>query len=279
MTLLPLKMSHYSKQTLVDKLEKLTMQTDSIQVTSLWLMFHRTHARESVETWARFMDKTSKKLAFLYLCNDLLQNSRKKGPEYTDEFKRVLPGVFRLLGATAGKDKPKVNRILQVWKERNVYQSEYIHQLQKQLENGTAVASPTSSSTPSIPSPVHPLEENTSAIPADILPIIKELENLKQLGPEKLALTTKMNGIRSNLYHLDVHELQGDQLAKVKTEIEQAQDRLQKFSHVIQAELDSRKKILDFINALHSQQTANIQTLELISKVLFYNLGRQEADS
>lgn len=34
-------------------------------------------------------------MPFLYLANDILQNSRRKGPEFVNEFWNVLPRVLR----------------------------------------------------------------------------------------------------------------------------------------------------------------------------------------
>lgn len=34
-------------------------------------------------------------MPFLYLANDILQNSRRKGPEFVNEFWTVLPRVLR----------------------------------------------------------------------------------------------------------------------------------------------------------------------------------------
>ena len=34
--------------------------------------------------------KSSRKLTFLYLANDVIQNSKKKGPEFTRDFEGVL---------------------------------------------------------------------------------------------------------------------------------------------------------------------------------------------
>lgn len=34
--------------------------------------------------------KTSRKLTFLYLANDVIQNSKKKGPEFAKDFESVL---------------------------------------------------------------------------------------------------------------------------------------------------------------------------------------------
>lgn len=38
--------------------------------------------------------KTSRKLTFLYLANDVIQNSKKKGPEFTKDFEGVLVDAY-----------------------------------------------------------------------------------------------------------------------------------------------------------------------------------------
>ncbi len=39
--------------------------------------------------------KPPKKLTFLYLANDVVQNSKKKGPEFSRDFKTVLPYAYK----------------------------------------------------------------------------------------------------------------------------------------------------------------------------------------
>lgn len=41
-----------------------------------------------------FPAKSSRKLTFLYLANDVIQNSKRKGPEFTREFESVLVDAF-----------------------------------------------------------------------------------------------------------------------------------------------------------------------------------------
>lgn len=54
-------------------------------------------ARQVVETWARqfHCSPRDQRLAFLYLANDILQNSRRKGSEFVGEFWKVLPDALR----------------------------------------------------------------------------------------------------------------------------------------------------------------------------------------
>ncbi|GAU23217.1 hypothetical protein TSUD_172450 [Trifolium subterraneum] len=54
-------------------------------------------AKLVVETWAKqfHCSPREKKLAFLFLANDILQNSRRKGSEFVGEFWKVLPDALR----------------------------------------------------------------------------------------------------------------------------------------------------------------------------------------
>lgn len=62
---------------------------------SHWCIFHRKKAAQVVQRWAKNFRgaQTNQKLAFLYLANDIIQNSRRKGPEFVNEFWKVLPGA------------------------------------------------------------------------------------------------------------------------------------------------------------------------------------------
>lgn len=54
-------------------------------------------AKQVVETWARQFHSAPReqRLVFLYLANDILQNSRRKGPDFVGEFWKVLPEALR----------------------------------------------------------------------------------------------------------------------------------------------------------------------------------------
>lgn len=50
-----------------------------MRICNLWIL-----------SFACFLAKSSRKLTFLYLANDVIQNSKKKGPEFTRDFEGVL---------------------------------------------------------------------------------------------------------------------------------------------------------------------------------------------
>ncbi|KAG8274142.1 Regulation of nuclear pre-mRNA domain-containing protein 1A [Homalodisca vitripennis] len=64
----------------------------------------------------------------MYLANDVIQNSKKKGPEYGREFGTVLRKAFEVVGQKMQGEKTKrsINRLLDVWEERGVYSKSQI---------------------------------------------------------------------------------------------------------------------------------------------------------
>lgn len=68
-----------------------------------------------------FTVKDNRKLMFMYLANDVIQNSKKKGPEFGKEFETVLPKAFEHMKGFDEKTRERLNRLLQIWEERGVY--------------------------------------------------------------------------------------------------------------------------------------------------------------
>ncbi|KAG0570165.1 hypothetical protein KC19_6G143400 [Ceratodon purpureus] len=111
---------------LAEKLLKLNITQQSIETLSHWCIFHRKKAREIVETWAKkFHDAPiEQRVPFLYLANDILQNSRRKGSEFVDEFWTVLPRVLRdNVGSGDESVKNAAYRLVDIWEERRVFGS------------------------------------------------------------------------------------------------------------------------------------------------------------
>ncbi|KAL7731713.1 hypothetical protein ACLKA6_018076 [Drosophila palustris] len=123
-------MSAFTESALIKKLSELNTSQQSIQTLSLWLIHHRKHHTVIVQTWQRELQNVPepKKLTFMYLANDVIQNSKKKGPEFGKEFSNVLPKVFAHIGESCKSDKllGSLGRILNIWQERGVYDAKTI---------------------------------------------------------------------------------------------------------------------------------------------------------
>uniref|UniRef100_A0A804NIY3 CID domain-containing protein n=1 Tax=Zea mays TaxID=4577 RepID=A0A804NIY3_MAIZE len=114
----------FSEERLVDKLNKLNNTAASIQTLSQWCIFHRKRARRVVDTWEKQFSSATKdkKISFLFLSNDILQNSKRKGGDYVHEFWRVLPRSLKHVYENGGEDGKKlVARLIGIWDERKVF--------------------------------------------------------------------------------------------------------------------------------------------------------------
>ncbi|CAJ1788975.1 unnamed protein product [Sphenostylis stenocarpa] len=93
---------------------------------SHWCIFHMNKAKQVVETWDRQFHGSprEKRLAFLYLANDILQNSRRKGSEFVGEFWKVLPDALRdVIQNGDGFARTAALRLIGIWDDRKVFGS------------------------------------------------------------------------------------------------------------------------------------------------------------
>ncbi|KAL9292878.1 unnamed protein product [Arabidopsis thaliana] len=136
--------SSFNAQILVEKLAKLNNSQASIETLSHWCIFHMNKAKHVVETWGRQFHcaPREQRLAYLYLANDILQNSRRKGSEFVGEFWKVLPDALRDM-IENGDDfgRKSARRLVNIWEERKVFGSrgQILKEelLGRQPENGT----------------------------------------------------------------------------------------------------------------------------------------------
>ncbi|KVI02420.1 regulation of nuclear pre-mRNA domain-containing protein 1A-like isoform X2 [Cynara cardunculus var. scolymus] len=118
--------STFNPQILVEKLAKLNSSQQSIETLSHWCIFHMNKAKQVVETWARQFrcSPRDQRLAFLYLANDILQNSRRKGSEFVGEFWKVLPdALHNVMDNTDESGRNAALRLVRIWEERKVFGS------------------------------------------------------------------------------------------------------------------------------------------------------------
>ncbi|XP_076465081.1 uncharacterized protein LOC143296935 isoform X2 [Babylonia areolata] len=118
------------------RLTSVTNTQDSIQSLSLWIIHHKTHHARIVELWYKIMKKSPKpshRLTLFYLCNDVVQNcKRKKAVVFIDTFKPLLKQATSL--ARDASIRGKVERIFNIWEERHVYDKDFVTQLKAVLD-------------------------------------------------------------------------------------------------------------------------------------------------
>lgn len=139
-------------------MKTLTMSQQSIQTLSLWCIHYRKNAKVIVQHWAKdlYKAKPKKKLPLMYLANDILQNSRKKGPEFNKEFQHVMQeAVQHCVKTSDEKLSIALTRILGIWTERTVFNKQFIANLQAKLGG-------------------HQVEEGSTTPPLELMPAIDE---------------------------------------------------------------------------------------------------------
>lgn len=118
--------SVFSEQILAEKLSKLNSTQQCIETLSHWCIFHRSKAELVVTTWDKqfHCSEMAQKVPLLYLANDILQNSKRKGNEFVTEFWKVLPAALKNL-IEKGDDHAKnvISRLVDIWEERRVFGS------------------------------------------------------------------------------------------------------------------------------------------------------------
>ncbi|KAL3020921.1 hypothetical protein AAZX31_05G169900 [Glycine max] len=119
--------SVFSEQILADKLSKLNSTQQCIETLSHWCIFHRSKAELVVGTWNKQFHNSEKvqRVPLLYLANDILQNSKRKGNEFVTEFWKVLPTALKdVLEKGDDQEKRAVFRLVDIWEERRVFGSQ-----------------------------------------------------------------------------------------------------------------------------------------------------------
>lgn len=136
--------SKYSREQLVLKLRELTESQNSINTLSLWLLHHKKFAQDAAKVWFDELKRTkgSRQLVLLYLANDVIQNGKRKGTvsEYIKNFQSVLVPAMAVCGKNPDpKTRPKIQRIIQIWESRTIFDVPFILALRQSLSSGQII--------------------------------------------------------------------------------------------------------------------------------------------
>ena len=128
----------FSEAAFKKRLIDLTPTAQSIQSLSKWLIGHRKHVKLIVQAWQTQLIniKSKKKLNFLYLANDVMQNSRRNGSEFIKAFGAVMiTACTHVARSSDKKTVDSVNRMLNIWLERKIYDAKFITNIKTAIRN------------------------------------------------------------------------------------------------------------------------------------------------
>ena len=123
------------------KLSRLSESSQSIQTLSGWIQYHKKHAVESAEVWAKetLVADPERQLLYIYLANDVMQHSRRKKTEQVKTFgghmKAVLPAAY---AAAPESVRSKLLRMLSIWEERQILSTPEISAMRAAVSGGAA---------------------------------------------------------------------------------------------------------------------------------------------
>lgn len=240
-------MSAFSEAALEKKLSELSNSQQSVQTLSLWLIHHRKHSKTIVNVWFNELKKAqvSRKLTFLYLANDVIQNSKKKGPEFTQDFAPVIVDAFKHVHREGEEGfKKQLSRVLSIWQERAVYENNLLDQLSQVLFEEKK---PKKRSYEEI----HLDDEDFSASqsspsePPQTAELIRALQELENAASNDLVLKQRISSLPAevqdtSLLHRITDKESGARLSRL---VEEACMLLADYSGRLAAEIDDRRQL------------------------------------
>lgn len=258
--------SGFTSSALESRLRDLNSTMQSIQGVSQWLIQHKKHSKTIVGVWFREIQKASpsRKLTLLYLANDVIQNSKRKSPEFKSEFTRALPRALHLV-AKDRKDESvskSINRIISVWEERRVFDSETLGKFksiissssQRRTKSESEVklysldahadlkATPIDDSSP--PPPDEPPNDKKIPEPEELLKKMVAVDG-ENSSVEDMSTRQKIASFPSELYDANIltkltDKETGEHLLE---ELEKALEILSGYTSRMKAEVEERKDI------------------------------------
>ena len=255
--------------TLLNKFDSVSCSQENIQSLSLWLIHHKNHHKKIIETWHNVLVKcescqllifliqkldvihvyypflfaasVSHRLTLLYLANDVIQNSKKKGMMlFVEGFEGVLRRCMGLL--MDEKIRANVIRVLDIWSERCIYRQSFIEELKSAVPYSETVSNESSA---------------TTKIMAEfkMRDVVEAVNRLQSLENETAAKKEDVKGAKLAVLNSEIH-------LKDKT---LGQDKIR--------EADEASRLLHLaITAMEQEQRHRQNLIECLNKALIYTV-------
>lgn len=179
------------------KLASVIETQDSIAAVAQYIMFHKRQAAQAAEIWANCMPTSDRKLALVYVANEIVQQSKaRRKIEFVDAFGAYIPDAFAVAYSDSSPQiRERIVRTLKVWRDRQVYPNDYLDNLDAQIGVGVA-----SNTVPSVLQPIlsnwQKLEKSSKVAAIKLQPFETQKEGLQagsdfeRLGKATTALHT-----------------------------------------------------------------------------------------
>jgi hypothetical protein len=258
------------------KLAKLNDSMQSIQSVSLWLVFHRKQHERAHALWRAELKQASpaKQLILLYLANDVLQSSRKKGDEvrslsgcffsplffffykFSNSFQTTIVTDVALVFQSADMStRAKIERLVQVWLDRAVFPLPVISALQAALRTSDVANLVDDDELPSQPQPPPPPPPPTtttfdSSIADDV--------QVARLATQVSALNESMLDVPLESKSSSIVGLGPAQLRQRLSRAETRRQSLMRIADALDARCTRRESAIVAANAVLARQTTRL---------------------
>eukprot|EP01012_Entosiphon_sulcatum_P052209 TRINITY_DN71747_c0_g1_i1.p1 TRINITY_DN71747_c0_g1~~TRINITY_DN71747_c0_g1_i1.p1 ORF type:complete len:264 (+),score=36.72 TRINITY_DN71747_c0_g1_i1:20-811(+) len=137
----------YHEQRFIERLRTITIAEDDIKGLGKWLVANISSAHAIVSVWARELQRVQgdRKIAFVFLANEVMLTSKEKSMAFINEWKEVLPKAFHHISATTartsiGEVKVTLQRLVRIWVDRHLFPLEHAQVLQAHIVNPDSAA-------------------------------------------------------------------------------------------------------------------------------------------
>ncbi|KAF2352109.1 RNA polymerase II-binding domain [Trinorchestia longiramus] len=237
------------------KFSSLRDTAEDIQSVSRWCIQIKGHHSTLIHAWLRALKKAkvSHRLTLFYVCNDIIQNAkRKKIPALVQQFFSAVKEGTPLVREE--KIRAKIVRIFSIWEERGVYDQKMIAELTAALKPSESISTSDSDVALANFQPNQLVEslrtvlalENTSAS------LLGDL-NSQDCTLSDAELDTLRNSVKERNPNLD----------RV-TEFEEAMTSLECYLSTMQKQIDERTKLIGLMEQAESYYEAQRGEAKLV---------------
>ncbi|XP_041464248.1 protein piccolo-like [Lytechinus variegatus] len=257
--------SSVTPESLRKRLGQLTGAQDSIQSVSYWIIHHKNHYRQILDCWFDIYKdaKSRMKLTLLYLANDVIQNSKRKGTTvFVDAFKNVLEDAANL--CQDDSIKKNVLRLFKIWGERSIYETDFCDKL-------IAAVGKQQPEAKKPPKPKVDAKFLAEFQPEEVPDVIDELTEFQDEVELKFKQLSNLN--------LDVTSV--DTISQLKDraggklfsqQFEDAADRLEEFVVALEKEVNLRKQLVDLLEKSEIYYDAQMGEAKIVANA-YKNFG------
>eukprot|EP01107_Rhizomastix_libera_P016912 TRINITY_DN739_c0_g1_i1.p1 TRINITY_DN739_c0_g1~~TRINITY_DN739_c0_g1_i1.p1 ORF type:complete len:382 (-),score=120.25 TRINITY_DN739_c0_g1_i1:144-1289(-) len=234
-------MSTFSADSLREKLKGLTNTLLGIQSLSQWILFHRRRHSEIVQAWTSEFNNASAghKLTLIFLANDVIQNSKKKGNEFEASF---APHIAKAVGETYAAGDASVRRSLErtvrVWGERGILVNE-LPAINEAISKKSSASSSANAKEPSY---------NPKII---VTPLVQKMNDILAVETASANLNEKVIKINSKLLSGEIIDSAKDQneLSDMAVELDESIKLIEKLRDTLQDETTKRAAFIATLTA------------------------------